>query len=178
MAEIRLVYYPGEEKLVSLDVLKLFPGEDIVQQEPADVDPDRWIDEGELTELPEISNGDGERVYMERRLDPVNPEIYAEPDLEIPMILDDPDEMAVREGIHERIQADIYHENKETAAQAEDMLEIPTEWNEVPDFIWENGDILPENMRPEKRRKTEEGRRYPGRKTGTFSYCISEDAKS
>ena len=41
LAEIKQVYYPREEKLVSLDVLKLYPGEDVVQQEPADVDPDR-----------------------------------------------------------------------------------------------------------------------------------------
>ena len=92
---------------------------------------------------------------MERRPDPVNPEITAEPDLEIPMILDDPEEMAVREGIHERIQAEIYHENKERAAQAEEMLEIPPEWNKVPDLILEDADILPENMRPKKRRRDE-----------------------
>ena len=55
LAEIKPVYYPEEEKLVSLDVLKLYPGEDVVRQEPTDVDPDRWVDEGELKELPEIS---------------------------------------------------------------------------------------------------------------------------
>ena len=58
-------------------------------------------------------------------------------------------------GINERIQAEIYHENKERAVQAEEMLEIPPEWNEVPDLILEDGDILPENMRPEKRRRDE-----------------------
>ena len=78
LAEIKPVYYPGEEKLVSLDVLKLYRGEEVVRQEPADIDPDRWIDEGELTELPEISVGERERVYMETRPDPVNPEITAE----------------------------------------------------------------------------------------------------
>ena len=55
LAEIKLVYYPGEEKLVSLDVLKLYCGEDVVQQEPEDIDPDRWLNKGELTELPEAS---------------------------------------------------------------------------------------------------------------------------
>ena len=149
------MYFPGEEKLVSLDVLKLYRGENVVRQEPDDVDPDRWVDKGELTELPEISVGERERVFMETRLDPVNPEITAEPDLEIPMILDDPEEMAVREGIHERIQAEIYNENKEREAQAKEMLEIPPEWNEVPDLIMEDEDILPENMRPEKRRRDE-----------------------
>ena len=88
---------PGEEKLVSQDVLKLYHREEVVQQEPADVDPDRWVNEGELTELPEISVGERERVFMETRLDSVNPEIITEPDLEILMILDDPEEMAERE---------------------------------------------------------------------------------
>ena len=65
LAENKPVYYPREEKLVSLDVLKLYHGEDVVLQEPRDVDPDRWIDEGELTELPEIPAVDGERVFRE-----------------------------------------------------------------------------------------------------------------
>ena len=50
--------------------------------------------------------------------------------------------MAVREGIHERIQAEIYHKNKEREAQAEEMLDIPPEWNEVKDLILEDEDIL------------------------------------
>ena len=44
--------------------------------------------------------------------DPRDPEIPPEPDLEIPVILDDPDEIAVRQGIHERIQVEIQHEDK------------------------------------------------------------------
>ena len=51
LAEIKPVYYPEEEKLVSLDLLKLYRGEDVVGQEPEDIDPDRWLDKGELTEL-------------------------------------------------------------------------------------------------------------------------------
>ena len=35
------------------------------------------------------------------------------------------------------------------------MLEIPLELNEVPDLITEDGDILPENMRPNKGRRDE-----------------------
>ena len=45
----------------------------MVRQEPEDVDPDGWVDIGELTELPEIS-------------------LKGRPE--------DPEEMAVREGIH------------------------------------------------------------------------------
>ena len=125
LAEIKPVYYPGEEKLVSLDVLKLYRGEDIVHQEPADMDPDRWTDEGELTKLPEIPVVDGERMLRERCMDPVNPEIIAVPDLEIPKILDGPEEMAVREGIHKRIQVEIYHDERKRAFQAEEMLDTP-----------------------------------------------------
>ena len=69
MAEIKLVYYPGKDKLVSLDVLKLYLGEDVVCQEPADIDPDLWVDEGELTELPEIPVR--EIAPREKYMDPV-----------------------------------------------------------------------------------------------------------
>ena len=48
-AEIKSVYYPGEERVVSLDVLKLYRGEDLIRQNPEDVDPEGWLDERELT---------------------------------------------------------------------------------------------------------------------------------
>ena len=54
LAEIKLVYYPGEMKLVSLDTLKLYRGEDVVRQNPEDLDSDRYVEDGELTELREI----------------------------------------------------------------------------------------------------------------------------
>ena len=71
------------------------------------------------------------------------------------MIFDSPEEMVMREGIHERIQAEIYHEDRERAFQAEEMLDTPPGWNEVEDLIMDDGDILAENMRPEKRRRDE-----------------------
>ena len=40
---------------MSLEVLKPYHREDVVRQEPADVDPGRWIDEGDFTELAEVS---------------------------------------------------------------------------------------------------------------------------
>ena len=61
--------------------------------------------------------------------------------------------MAARERIHERIQGEIHHADKEREARAEKMLEIPSEWNEVPDLIMEDGDILPEYMRLDKGRR-------------------------
>ena len=114
------------------------------------MDPDRWADEEELTELPEIPVRDRDRVLQEMSMDPVNPEIIAVPDIEVPMIFDGPEEMAMREGIHERIQVEIYHEDRERAFQAEEML-----LNEVEDLIMDDRNILAESMRPEKRRRDE-----------------------
>ena len=34
-------------------MLKLYRGEDVICQNPEDIDPDQWLDEGELAELPE-----------------------------------------------------------------------------------------------------------------------------
>ena len=41
LAEITPVYYPREERLVSLDVFNLCRGEDVIHQNPEDVDPDQ-----------------------------------------------------------------------------------------------------------------------------------------
>ena len=94
-------------------------------------------------------------------MDPFNPEIITVPDLEIPMIFDSPEEMVMREGIQERIQAEIYHEDRERAFQAEERLDTPPGWNEIEDLIMDDGDILVENMKLEKRRRDEvaQGRR-------------------
>ena len=117
MAEIKPVYYPGEEKLVSLDVLKLYRREDVVRQEPSYVDPDLWVVKGELTELPERPVR--EIILRETYMDPVNPEVLVAPDVDVPMIFDSSEEREMREGIHERIQAEIYHEDRDRRFQAE-----------------------------------------------------------
>ena len=54
LVEIKPVYYPREEKLLNLVILKLYRGEEVVQQNQEDLDPDPWSDEGELTKLPEL----------------------------------------------------------------------------------------------------------------------------
>ena len=51
LMEIKLVYYPREEKLVSLDVMKLYRGEDVICLYSEDKHPDQWLDEGKLMEL-------------------------------------------------------------------------------------------------------------------------------
>ena len=84
-----------------------------MRQAPADLEPDLWVDEGELTELPEIPVE--EVILREPCLDPVNPEVINTPDTDVPMILDSPEEIELREGIHERIQAERHQEAREEA---------------------------------------------------------------
>ena len=86
---------------------------------------------------------------------PVNSEVMDTPDADIPMILDSPEEMEMREGIHERIQAEIHREDREEAFQAEKRLNAHLGWNNIEDLIIEDGEILEENTRPEKRRRDE-----------------------
>ena len=73
--------------------------------------------------------------------------------------------MAVREGIHERIQAEIHQGNKEEEARAEEMLEVPPEWNEVPDLMMEEEDVLPQDLPNGGEMKSPEGGENGGRKT-------------
>ena len=72
-------------------------------------------------------------MLREMFMDPVNPEIIAVPDIEVPMIFAGSEEMVMREGIHKRIQAEIYHEDRERAFQAKEVLDTPPGWNEVED---------------------------------------------
>ena len=43
----------------------------------------------------------------------------------------------MREGKHERFQAEIHQGNKEEDARAEEKLEVPPEWNEIPYLMME-----------------------------------------
>ena len=96
-----------------------------------------------------------------------NPEISAEPALDIQIIPEDPEEIAAREGIHERIQAEIHQENKEVEARAEEMLEVPPEWNKAPDLMMEEKDVLPKATGSNKKRRDEspKGGENEGKKT-------------
>ena len=75
-----------------------------------------------MTKLTEALQGEAEMRSREPFLDWRSPEIPPEPDLEIQVIPEDPKEIAVREGINERIQADIHHEDKVADTTAEEML--------------------------------------------------------
>ena len=63
--------------------------------------------------------------------------------------------IAEREGIHERIQLELRNEDKEEVSQSEEMLELPLVWNEVQDLIMDGGDMISEDLRPEKRKREE-----------------------
>ena len=76
-------------------------------------------------------------------MDQRDPEISLVTELEIQVIPEDLEEIAVREGVHKGIQAEIHHEDKESEATAEEMLDVPPEWNEVPDLMMEEEDIQP-----------------------------------
>ena len=62
------------------------------------------------------------------------------PSLEIPISPEEQGTIAVREGIHKRIQAEIQHKAREVKAMVEEMLDAPAAWNEVPDLILETKD--------------------------------------
>ena len=92
LAEIKPVYYFRVGKLVSLDVLKLYFREDVIPQDPEDIDPDQRLDEGELMELPEVPLGEMEMRSWELSVDDRRGlEIPPEPDLEIQVIPEDPE---------------------------------------------------------------------------------------
>ena len=88
-----------------------------------------------MTEFPEIPREETEARTREQPEDQGRHELDPEPSLDIPMITEDPEVIAEREGVHKRIQAEIQHKDKEAGIAEEVMLEIRTEWNAVPDLI-------------------------------------------
>ena len=73
----------------------------------------------------------------EKPEDQGRPELHPEPDLNSPIIPEDPEVIAEREGVHDRSQAEIQQEDKEAEVAEEVMLEVPPVWNAVPDQIME-----------------------------------------
>ena len=106
-----------------------------------------------MTELPEVPRDETEVGAREQPEDQGRPEIHPEPDLDLSMITEDPKVIAEREGVHERIQAEIQHEDKEE--------EVTNEWNAVPDLIMEDDDglMIPETDKKRKRDEVARGRR-------------------
>ena len=96
------------------------------------------------------------------------PELYPEPDLEILILPKDSDAIAERKGINKRIQSQIQHEDKEAKAAEDVILEIPPEWNAVPDLIMEDkeGMMITETDTNLKRDKVAQGRRKRQKEDG------------
>ena len=94
-------------------MLKIYCGQDVIHQDPEDIDPDRWLEEGELTQLTEEPLSKAQKRSRQLSVDWRDPEISQEPELEIQVIPEDPEQIAVREGVHKRIQVEINHEDME-----------------------------------------------------------------
>ena len=130
-----------------------------MRQKTEDLDPDRYVEDGELTELPEIPLVALERVYMEPVAKTVNPEIT--PEVHSDLGLQVPEEMEDIDGIHERIQSELLNQGKEDVSRGEEILELPPAWNKVQDLIMDNKSNSTTNSKPEKQKREEisQGRR-------------------
>ena len=112
-------------------------------------------------ELPEVPREEAQVGVREQPEDQRRPELYREPDLDILILTEDPEVIAKREGVHERIQTEIQHEDKEVEVAKEVMLEVPPEWDAVPDLIIEDEEsmIITETDTKGKRDEVAQGRR-------------------
>ena len=72
--------------------------------------------------------------------------------------------IAEREGILKRIQSEIQHKDKEAEVAAKEMLEIPPEWNTVPDLIMEDEDDMITDAETKRKRDEVAGRRRKWRR--------------
>ena len=79
-------------------------------------------------------------MVKEQSEDLGGPDLYPEPNLDIPSLPEDPEVKAEREEINKRIQSKIQHEDKEAEVATEEILEVPPSWNEVPDLMMEAED--------------------------------------
>ena len=107
--------------------------------------------------LPEIPRGGPERAYSTADLGVPVLEIPQEHRIEVDPP-DTPEDIAEREGIHERIQAELRNRDKEDLLQAEEMLELPPVWNDVQDLLMEDEEMMSGEIRPGKRVRDEPSR--------------------
>ena len=112
-------------------------------------------------ELQDITLKEAEVRVREPSEDQRGLELYPEPDLDIPILPEDPEVIAEREGIHERIQMEFQHEDTEAEVVAEDILEVTPVWNEVPDLMMEDEDgmMITEAATKLKRDEVAQGQR-------------------
>ena len=106
-----------------------------------------------MTELLEVPREEVEVGVREQPEDQRRPELNLEPDQDIPILPEDPEVIAEREGVHERIQSKIQHKDKEAAEEV--MSEVPPEWNAVPDLIIEDEEVMMITETDSKRKRDE-----------------------
>ena len=82
-----------------------------------------------MTEPLEIPRVEAEERVENKAETPEIQEADAGPYLDIPIIPEEPEVIATREGIYERIQAEMHHENKEAEVMAKEMLEALPTWD-------------------------------------------------
>ena len=77
------------------------------------------------------------------------------------MIPEYPEVITERERVHKRIQAEVQHQDKEVEVAEKVMLEVPSEWNAVPDLIIEDkeGMMITETYTKRKRDEVAQGHR-------------------
>ena len=107
-----------------------------------------------MTELQEIPIEEAEARVGVQTEDVGGLELYPEPYLDILIFSKDPELIAEREGIHDRIQTEIQHEHKEAEVLGEYMFEAPPAWNEVLDLVMgEEGRMMLEAAAKRRREK-------------------------
>ena len=113
------------------------------------------LDEGELTELLEVPREETEVRAREPPEDQGKNELHPEPALDIPMITKDPEVIAEREGVQREFKLRSNTKTREAEISEEVMLEIPPEWNAVPDLIMEDEEELMTTETDNKRKRDE-----------------------
>ena len=93
-----------------------------------------------MTELPKVHRTEAEEMLGNEAKAPVISETDNGSYLEIPTVHKEPETIAVRGGIHERIQAEIQHEDKEVAGNGRRVVRQSAGGNEVLDLMMETED--------------------------------------
>ena len=100
----------------------------MIRQNPEDIDPDQWLDEGELMEQPEIPREKAEVRLGNEAENLRNIRADVGPVLEIPIVPEDLEVVAAGDRIPKRIQVEFQHEDKEVEGWQKRWA--PPAWNE------------------------------------------------
>ena len=117
-------------------MLKLYPGGEVIPRNHKDIDPDHWLEEGELTELPEIPRSEA----VER---PTAAPRAKVPDVEMHALPESPEEVETRytssEQVHRRKTYSFYLEEWDEEQQQEDEWQVPDKWQRISQTVFPGG---------------------------------------